>query len=60
MPTSDRVLITGAGPVGLVAAANLVRHGVPVTVFEGGPTSARNPARRRFIRRRWTCWATLT
>ena len=37
MPTSDRVLITGAGPVGLVAAANLVRHGVPVTVFEGGP-----------------------
>ncbi len=37
MTTSDRVLITGAGPVGLVAAANLVRHGVPVTVFEGGP-----------------------
>src|SRR5215475_14452563 len=37
MATSDRVLIAGAGPVGLVAAANLVRHGVPVTVFEGGP-----------------------
>lgn len=36
MATSDRVLIAGAGPVGLVAAANLVRHGVPVTVFEGG------------------------
>jgi 3-(3-hydroxy-phenyl)propionate hydroxylase len=35
MATSDRVLIAGAGPVGLVAAANLVRHGVPVTVFEG-------------------------
>src|SRR5690348_15600538 len=33
---SDRVLIAGAGPVGLVAAANLVRHGVPVTVFEAG------------------------
>jgi 3-(3-hydroxy-phenyl)propionate hydroxylase len=33
---SDRVLIAGAGPVGLVAAANLVRHGVPVTVFESG------------------------
>jgi len=30
----DRVLIAGAGPVGLVAAANLVRHGVPVTVLE--------------------------
>jgi 3-(3-hydroxy-phenyl)propionate hydroxylase len=37
MATSDRVLITGAGPVGLVAATNLVRHGIPVTVLEGGP-----------------------
>jgi len=37
MSTSDRVLIAGAGPVGLVAAANLVRHGVPVVVFEAGP-----------------------
>ena len=37
MSTSDRVLIAGAGPVGLVAAANLARHGVPVTVFEAGP-----------------------
>ena len=36
MTISDRVLVAGAGPVGLVAAANLVRHGVPVTVFEGG------------------------
>jgi 3-(3-hydroxy-phenyl)propionate hydroxylase len=34
--TKDRVLIAGSGPVGLVAAANLVRHGVPVTVFEAG------------------------
>jgi 3-(3-hydroxy-phenyl)propionate hydroxylase len=37
MAIKDRVLIAGAGPVGLVAAANLVRHGVPVTVFEAGP-----------------------
>jgi 3-(3-hydroxy-phenyl)propionate hydroxylase len=36
MTVSERVLIAGAGPVGLVAAANLVRHGVPVTVLEGG------------------------
>jgi 3-(3-hydroxy-phenyl)propionate hydroxylase len=32
----DRVLIAGAGPVGLVAAAQLVRQGIPVTVFEAG------------------------
>jgi len=38
MTVQERVLIAGAGPVGLVAATNLVRHGVPVTVFEAGPT----------------------
>src|SRR5271154_5149598 len=38
MPIEDRVFIAGAGPVGLTAAANLVRHGVPVTVFEAGAT----------------------
>ena len=36
MATDARVLIAGAGPVGLVAAANLVRGGVPVTVLEAG------------------------
>src|ERR1700724_2946123 len=34
MAIEEPVLIAGAGPVGLVAAANLVRNGVPVTVFE--------------------------
>src|SRR2546430_10048590 len=34
MTIQDRVLIAGAGPVGMVAAASLVRHGVPVTVLE--------------------------
>jgi 3-(3-hydroxy-phenyl)propionate hydroxylase len=33
---NERVLIAGAGPVGLVAAAHLVRQGVPVTVLESG------------------------
>jgi 3-(3-hydroxy-phenyl)propionate hydroxylase len=35
MTTEDRVFIAGAGPVGLSAAAALVRQGIPVTVFEG-------------------------
>src|SRR5436190_17159882 len=34
----ERVFIAGAGPVGLVAAANLVHRRVPVTVFEAGAT----------------------
>jgi 3-(3-hydroxy-phenyl)propionate hydroxylase len=34
----ERVFIAGAGPVGLVAAANLVHRGIPVTVFEAGAT----------------------
>src|SRR5947207_2527948 len=34
MTIRDRVLIAGAGPVGMAAAANLVRHGVAVTVLE--------------------------
>ena len=35
--TEERVFIAGAGPVGLSAAARLIHHGVPVTVFESGP-----------------------
>ena len=45
MAIEERVLIAGAGPVGLVAAANLVRNGVPVTVFEAGARSQRGVAR---------------
>jgi 3-(3-hydroxy-phenyl)propionate hydroxylase len=36
MSEEKRVLIAGAGPVGLVAAAQLVRRGIPVTVLESG------------------------
>jgi 3-(3-hydroxy-phenyl)propionate hydroxylase len=38
--TEDRVFVAGAGPVGLVAAVELARAGVPVTVFEEGPDLA--------------------
>jgi 3-(3-hydroxy-phenyl)propionate hydroxylase len=31
------VIIVGAGPVGLVAAASLVKRGIPVLVLEAGP-----------------------
>jgi 3-(3-hydroxy-phenyl)propionate hydroxylase len=34
--TEDRVIIAGAGPVGLVAAAELVRRAIPVLVLEAG------------------------
>ncbi|HEY8614464.1 MAG TPA: FAD-dependent monooxygenase [Roseomonas sp.] len=37
MSQEKPVIIAGAGPVGLVAAAGLVRRGVPVTVLEAGP-----------------------
>ena len=32
----ERVFIAGAGPVGMTAAARLLRSDVPVTVFESG------------------------
>lgn len=37
MPDDDRVVIAGAGPVGLVSAALLVAQGFPVTVPEQEP-----------------------
>lgn len=37
MARAQPVLIAGAGPVGLVAAAALVRAGIPVQVLEAGP-----------------------
>lgn len=36
MPETRPVLVVGGGPVGLVAAAALLRRGVPVTVLEAG------------------------
>ncbi len=36
------VAIVGAGPIGLAAAAHLTLRGLPVSVFEAGPTIAAN------------------
>jgi 2-polyprenyl-6-methoxyphenol hydroxylase-like FAD-dependent oxidoreductase len=41
--TDDRVIVTGAGPVGLVLALGLARRGVPVTVIEREPDLYRAP-----------------
>lgn len=41
MAMDERVLIAGAGPVGLAAAAALVRRDVPVTVLEAGADLSR-------------------
>lgn len=38
MPENTTVLIAGAGPVGMVAAAALVRQGIRVVVLEARPT----------------------
>ena len=40
-PTA-RVVVVGAGPAGLVAALELARHGVEVTVLEAEPDIPRN------------------
>ncbi len=37
MPQHNRVVVVGAGPVGLTAACLLARHDIPVTVLESGP-----------------------
>jgi 2-polyprenyl-6-methoxyphenol hydroxylase-like FAD-dependent oxidoreductase len=40
MAANDRVLIAGAGPVGLTGALDLARRGIPVTVLEAEPALA--------------------
>lgn len=43
MPTEiTRVVIAGAGPVGMVCALALNRRGVPVTVFESEPAPVKD------------------
>ena len=40
MAAEDRVVIAGAGPVGLVAAMRLADRGIPVLVIEANPDLA--------------------
>ena len=42
MTTPNRVLVAGAGPVGLVAANVLADAGISVTVFESDPALSKN------------------
>jgi 3-(3-hydroxy-phenyl)propionate hydroxylase len=48
MTIEERVFIAGAGPVGLTAAACLVRRGIPVTVFEAAGTLNKEPRASTF------------
>jgi 3-(3-hydroxy-phenyl)propionate hydroxylase len=43
MGTAERVVICGGGPVGLICALALVRHGIPVTVCEAQNDPPRDP-----------------
>jgi thioredoxin reductase len=41
-PADHPVAVIGAGPIGLAAAAHLIRRGLPVKVYEAGPTVGAN------------------
>ncbi|MBN9206193.1 FAD-dependent oxidoreductase [Methylibium petroleiphilum] len=49
-PDALPVVVIGAGPAGLAAAAHLVQRGLPVEVLEAGPTVASNLAGVRQVR----------
>ena len=48
--STSPIAIIGAGPVGLAAAAHLVQRGLPVKVYEAGPTAASNLETYRHVR----------
>ena len=43
MSESSRVIVVGAGPVGLLTALGLARHGLEVTVLDSAPPLGRAP-----------------
>jgi cation diffusion facilitator CzcD-associated flavoprotein CzcO len=49
-PSQLPVAVIGAGPVGLAAAAHLVRYGIPVVTIEAGPSVAANLESYRHVR----------
>jgi 3-(3-hydroxy-phenyl)propionate hydroxylase len=52
--TPDRVLVVGAGPVGLSAALGLRAHGLPVVVLEADPEDRERPGSRALFVHRET------
>ena len=48
--SSSPVAVIGAGPVGLAAAAHLVRRGLPVVVLEAGTSVAAHLGSYRQVR----------
>ncbi len=53
-PDTDRVLVVGAGPVGLSAALALRAHGLPVVVLESDPEDRERPGSRALFVHRET------
>ena len=51
---SDRVVVVGAGPVGLSAALGLRAHGLPVVVLEADPEDRQRPGSRALFVHRET------
>jgi 2-polyprenyl-6-methoxyphenol hydroxylase-like FAD-dependent oxidoreductase len=62
MDSETQVLVVGAGPTGLVLAAELARHGVIPRVVDAGPEEVKESravavAARSLARSRcWTTW----
>jgi len=56
----QRVLIVGAGPVGMVCALALNRQGIPVTVFEQEPGPVKDQRAASIHPTTLECWMNWT
>lgn len=43
MPVPDRIIVAGAGPVGITTAFTLAKYGIPVTIVEAEAAIVRSP-----------------